>query len=144
MFTEKDFEHDGKHYIIGRVDAIEQFHLFRRLTPLISSMGVEMFKLLTGGKDVASMTRTDWMVVAAPLLGEMAKMPQEDVNYLISGCLRVVRIKDGAVVAPVFNDQAGVLLRQDLGMPTMLRLIIEVLRHNMSDFFPMPQDAASS
>lgn len=144
MKTEKEFTHDGHTYLIGTVDAIEQFHLFRRLTPLVSAMGLEMFKLLTGGKDTSTMSKTDWIVVAAPILGEMAKMPQDDVNYLIAGTLRVVRIKEGSVVAPVYHQESNTLMRQDLGMPTMLRLMVEVLRHNMADFFPMPPDAANS
>jgi hypothetical protein len=130
-------------YSIGTVDAIEQFHIFRRLAPLVATMGVEMFKMLSGNVNPSELGKADWMVMAAPMVGELAKMPQDDVNYLIMNTLKVVRKKDGDRWAPLLNPQ-GQMMYSDIGMFAMLRLIIEVLRHNMSDFFPVGLGEASS
>lgn len=130
-------------YTIGRVDAIEQFHLFRRLGPVLATMGMEMFRLLSGSASGQVMSKTDWIVVAAPLVGEVAKMDQADVDYLIQHSLCVVRRRQGDAWAPLLDAQGG-LMFADMGMVTMLRLILEVLRHNLGDFFPVPQAGASS
>lgn len=143
MKSEAKFEFGGTVYTIGVINGVEQFHLFRRLAPVVATMGVEMFRLLSSKQDARDMSKTDWMILAAPIIGELAKMPQEDVDYLIQNSLKVVRRLDGELWAPLLNPQ-GQLMYQNLGMVTMLRLIMEVLRHNLDDFFVEPQGEQSS
>lgn len=143
MKTETEFEFGGDAYRIGVINAEEQFHIFRRLAPMVATMGVEMLRLLSNKQDTAAMSKTDWMLAVAPLIGEMARMPQEDVDYVIKHSLKVVRRRDGDMWAPLLNA-AGAFMYQNLSMPAMLRLIFEVLRHNLDDFFPEPQDEQAS
>lgn len=143
MKTETEFEFGGEAYRIGVINAEEQFHIFRRLAPMVATMGVEMLRLLSRQQDTAEMSKTDWMVTVAPVIGEMARMPQEDVDYVIKHSLKVVRRRDGDMWAPLLNA-SGSLMYQNLSMPAMLRLIFEVLRHNLDDFFPEPQDGPAS
>lgn len=135
MKMEADFDFAGESYRIGVINAEEQFHIFRRLAPMVATMGVEMLRLLSNQQDTKEMSKTDWMLAVAPMIGEMARMPQEDVDYVIKHSLRVVKRRDGDIYAPLMNAQ-GSLMYQNLGMPSMLRLIFEVLRHNLDDFFP--------
>lgn len=143
MKTETQFTFHGVTYLVGNINGVEQFHLFRRLAPMVATMGVQMFQLLSGKQAAQEMSKTDWMLLAAPLVGEMAKMPQEDVDYIIQNSLKVVRRREGDAWAPLLNVQ-GQLMFQNLGMVAMLRIILEVLRHNLDDFFVEPQDEQSS
>lgn len=143
MKTEVVFQHEGDTYTIGVVDAFEQFHLFRRMTPLISSMGVEMFKIMSGQTDVAKLGKAAWIMAAAPIMDQLAVMPQEDVNYLLVNTLKVVKKKQGDSFAPMLSS-TGKLMYQDTEMATVLRLVMEVLRHNLGDFFPIPRSEEPS
>lgn len=143
MKAETQFTFHGVTYSVGNINGVDQFHLFRRLAPMVATMGVQMFQLLSGKQAAEGMSKTDWMLLAAPLVGEMAKMPQEDVDYIIQNSLKVVRRRDGDAWAPLLNAQ-GQLMFQNLGMVAMLRIILEVLRHNLDDFFVEPQDEESS
>lgn len=117
-----DLPLDGHVYRIGRMDALTQFHVARRLGPVIAS-------LAEGGADFSIL---DVMAGATQVI---AKMSDEDVNYIINRCLLVVaRVVEGSRPAPVMRGNQ--FMFNDITMPQMVRLAVEVIKENLGPFFP--------
>jgi len=132
-------EINGHAYRFGKIDALTQFHLVRRLAPVLASVGLSLGKL----QQVAN---------AADLLGPafevLAKMTDEESNYIIFACLRSVHRKDGqgagaGWVALVPTAQ-NVLAYQDIELPEMLQLTMWALRTNLEGFFKGLTDVTPS
>jgi len=135
-----EIEAGGHTYRVGKLDAMRQFHVTRRLLPILTTLGLTADKLKGVAADVAKDDAL--LLVAGPVADIIAKMPNEDVDYVIQTCLSVVRRKDGERWAPVL---AGVHFQyQDITMPTMVKLTIEVVRENMGGFFGGPVEETPS
>lgn len=131
MFTELPLGEDT--YQIGRLPAMSQFHVTRRIAPVLASMGVSVVSALRSGGDVDESNLSAIMGTASELV---AKMSNEDVEYVIFTCLSVVRKRQGDRWAAVVNGRNFQF--QDMDMPLMLRLTVAVLKENMGSFFQQP------
>lgn len=118
-------------YRFGKLDAMQQFHIVRRLLPILASLGVspDMLREL-GGKD----NDLGMLAVMAPIMDMVAKMPDAEVNYILQSALSVVQRQQGDNWAPVQN-RTGQLMFADIDMPGMIRLAIEALKRNLGGFF---------
>ncbi|MDD3310951.1 phage tail assembly chaperone [Pseudodesulfovibrio sp.] len=127
-----DLTINGNAYRAGRMDARRQFHVVRRLAPIIS--GLTDLKSLMG----------DPMAALGPLADAIAEMKDADADYILDACLAVVERKQpaGGWAKVMVN---GGLMFQDLDMAAMLRLTWAVLQEDMQGFFdalPRPSPAA--
>lgn len=119
----------GLTYRIGQMDAVSQFHVTRRIGPLLATMGLSLSQLSTG----MNLDMDDFAPILGPVTEMMAKMSDEDANYVIFTCLSVVaRDQGGSKFAPITSS--GHLMFEDIDMPGMLRLVIEVLKSNLGAF----------
>lgn len=113
-----EVEVGGHTYRLGKLDAMTQFHVSRRIMPLITSLR----------EDGAS----DLITRVASALGRLS---DEDSEYVIAKCLAdCQRQRNGDTGwAPVFR--VGQLMFDDIGMTGMMRLVWATLEGNLSDFF---------
>lgn len=132
----------GNTYRIGKLDALRQFHVVRRLAPIFAALGLTVEKL----RETVPKPDSDagaggvLMELAGPVVDILAKMSDEDTEYILRTCLSVVRRQEGERWAPV---QTGVTLQyQDITMETMVRLAVEVIKENLSGFFKQPAAAS--
>ena len=124
-------------YAIGKLEALKQFHLMRRLAPVLATVGLDIAKLkkLDSGLGGAGDAETNFLELLAPVVEVVGKMSDEDSNYIIFTCLSVVsRQAPTGGFSPVITPQ-NQLMFQDLDMLTMLRLAAEVVRENLRGFF---------
>lgn len=124
-----ELELDGHTYRVGKLDARAQFHIVRRLAPVLG----ELAPALQGGKGGLD---------ALPLIATaVAKLSDADADYCIFGLLKVVSRKqpNGLGWGPVATE--NLLMYDDIGMTQMLKLAWEALTFNMSGFFAaLPSD----
>ena len=124
-----EFEVMGITYKVNKIPAMKQFHIVRRLLPVLSELAPAASKG-TSGADVL------------PLLSNtIAKMADEDADYCIYGLLAAVQRNNGQGLgwAPVSADRA--LMYSDMTMAVVLQLAWRALTHNLSDFFAaLPSD----
>jgi hypothetical protein len=119
-----DIEVSGNVYRIGRMDARKQFHVSRRLAPLLAGLG----GAIAGKKeDIASTFQ--------PIAEALAQMSDEDTDYILDNCLAVVSRQQGNQFAPVMA-RGGNMMFEDIDLPTMMQLTITVIRENLGGFFP--------
>lgn len=111
-----------KKYRTGRMDARRQFHVVRRLAPILSGL-TDLKKMM--GEPLAAL---------GPLADAVASMSDQDADYVINSCLSCVeRQQSAGGWAKVMVDDA--LMFQDLDMAAMLRLTWAVLQENLQGFF---------
>jgi hypothetical protein len=124
-----EFELDSHTYRANKIDARSQFHIVRRLAPVIG----ELIPALQGGKG-----GTDAL---PPLANAIAKLSDADADYCLFGLLKAISRKQpqGTGWGPVTTGEQ--LMYDDITMPQMLQLAWKAFAHNMSGFFAaLPSD----
>jgi hypothetical protein len=128
---------NGHTYQIGNLDAKRQFHVVRRLAPVLAAGGAAARAWLqradagASGGDVASL---DGLFAAfGPLAEALGGMTDEATDYVINTCLAACRRQNGGTWALVAT-QGGAIMFSDLTMAEMLRLTLLVLQENLSGF----------
>lgn len=133
----------GQKYKIGRMTAMQQFHVMRRLNIVCSAAGecFQRVQEMGGAGSIEDMVRekrptTQILSVIQPLLAAVGVMTDADVEYVFSNCLGVVerRVDGDRGWAPVW-PRGGGLMYTDIEMPHMIVLTWHVLRENVADFF---------
>ncbi|EMP1643786.1 phage tail assembly chaperone [Acinetobacter baumannii] len=148
----------GEHaYTIGRLNALDQFHVSRKIAPIIPTLMpiitevakgdfakvIESIEAVDGKDDEAvdgkDLTGLQPLAEALePFMEAFAKMPEDDVNYIIHKCLSVV--KRGSPI--VCRGQS--IMFDDLDMAQILPLVIAVIRVSMANFIQGLLTKASS
>lgn len=129
---------NGQTYMIGKLNALTQFHVSRRLAPLLAQMGVSLHSLRAG----LNADLEDFLPVLGPVTDMLARMSDDDANYIIFTCLSAVTRQSGERWAAITAGQS--LMFDDIDMPTMLRLVVEVVKDNMGAFMRELPDATQS
>lgn len=116
---------DGHDYRIATLDARKQFHIVRRMLPVISGIAA-------GGEALDKIAEC------------VGKLSDEDADYVLFGLLSAVSKKqeNGLGWAKVSNGNA--LMFADMPMPTMLKLAAEAFKANLSGFFPAIESALNT
>lgn len=128
---------EQNNYRIGKLPAMQQFHVLRRVAPILTSMGVSASQLAELGKENVGEDGLLSMMGAAASV--VARMDDKEVEYVIYTCLAVVSREQ---VLPQGSKYMNVLTGgrnlqfADITMDIMLRLTVEVLKENLSGFFP--------
>ena len=134
----------GKNYTIGRLNALDQLHVSRKIAPIIPSLIPIISEVAKGGlsKVIESMESGDDVELEnidlkeldglsgalSPLMDVIAGMSEGDTNLVIHKCLAVV-IRDGAVLC-----RGESIMFDDLDMMQILPLVVAVIRKNLGNF----------
>lgn len=123
----------GHKYQIGALNAMQQFHVSRRIAPLLATMGISFASVLKG----RSLSVEEILPSLAPVSQVLSSMSDEQTDYIFATCLSVVKRAELSgskeMWAPVAS---GALMQyQDIDMLAMIRLVIAVLQVNLEDFF---------
>ncbi len=124
-----EFDLMGITYRCGKIDARKQFHIVRRLAPVLSELAPAVGKPSAGAD------------VLTPLANALAKLSDADSDYVVFGLLDCVRRKqpDGLGWAQV--NTGITLMFEDITLPVMLQLAAKAFMYNLSGFFAaLPSD----
>lgn len=129
QFTIKD-----KTFSAGLMPAIKQFHVVRRLTPLVDAAkdmldDKAVKRLMEGGK-TEDVQLSDFHL--GPIASVLASLPDADFEYVVNACLDVTELKqpDGGF-APV-RVKGVVMFPFDLS--TLIGIVWNVLKGNLPVF----------
>lgn len=156
-----EFEIGGHQYRAARLDAFQQLHVARRLSPILASVAVglaplvrEVFGALGQGGDnrrgvVASLitTRSEQILACLPSLADaLAEISDDDANYILKTCLGVVQRKGENGWARITAQNGGALMPDyaDIDMVVMLEIAWRVVRANLGNFMPALLSTSSS
>lgn len=127
----------GAHgYQIGTLSAMQQFHVVRKLAPVLAGVAdaMKFANALRGGgsSDMASDLASFDKIAAA-----VSGMSDRDSEYVIKICLNVCRRQvEGSGLARLVTAD-GTMTYADMKLTDMLQLTWRVLQSSLSDFFPV-------
>ena len=134
----------GQHnYVIGKLDAFAQFHVSRRIAPVIPTilpLLQEFHKpaVQSALEKAKSNESVDFSELSGlgpallPFADALAQMSDENSEYVIKTCLSVVkRVTSGGSSAVARNN---VIMFDDIDLGSMLPLVIAVLRGSLGNF----------
>lgn len=130
-----EFEVDGKRYRSRPLGGKAQFHITRRLAPVLSSLkdligggGEALAALKSGSAQTVAMIEA-----STPFLEAIAKMSDADVDYIIDRCLEVTwRLDDRGGAQSMWNVAARRPMFDDLTMVEMLAIVWSVIQGSAS------------
>lgn len=136
----------GASYSIGKLNARQQFHLMRKVAPVL--VRLDRLPALMGVATEANMETADkaalYFAALTPAIEQLAALPQQDVDQILDLALSVVsRDQGGGKLAPVLAGPGGMLMFADITLPHMLELVMLVLRENLGNFFDLLPTASS-
>jgi hypothetical protein len=126
-------------YRVGRLNAIQQWEIFRRLGPVLPMLSAEM------DGSVAATPGARWIMSA--VAGFLSQLKQEDADYILHAALAVVERFDPQnqrwFRVASMNGTGG-LMYQDIELLTMLELMDRALQENMGSFFAQLRAASDA
>lgn len=135
----ENIEVNGHDYSIGRLNALDQLHVSRKIAPIIPTLMPIIAEIAKGDLektikaiedgDNEELTGLEPLAEAlTPLMEAFSNLPEADVEYVVHKCLSVVK-RGGAVVC-----RGQSIMFDDLGMEHILPLTLAVVRTNLGNF----------
>ena len=130
---------NGHEYTIGRLNALDQLHVSRKIAPVVPTLMPIISEIAKGdlektiqaieaGNNEELSGLEPLTEALAPLMDAFAGMPEDDVNYITYKCLSVVK-RDGSIVC-----RGQSLMFDDIELGEMFPLVIAVIRINLGNF----------
>lgn len=145
------FEIGAHTYRSGKIDAMTQFHMVARLTPVVAAF-VEAKQALAAvkapedeaGEDgkaaPASEAKGQLAAMAVPIAKAIAGMSDADREYVINKCFSVTHRRQGSEAAPawapLWNASAKTRMFDDINVFEMLMIAQQAIQENLGGFFP--------
>jgi len=140
-----EFSIGGREFKMSKIPAMKQFHLVRRIAPILADM-------LPAMKDVKSITKLgeasegekleQIAKFVTPIMTGLSKLSDDDSDKVLFSLLSSVEIKQGGPGnwAKIANDQ--MIMMQDLELPILLQVAGRAFMFNLSGFFAvLPQSS---
>lgn len=134
-----------KKFKLNKINALIQFHIIRRIGPLLSELMGVMAQIAK--KNVDGMSEDDklseFAKIANPIMAGLSKLSDTDSEYVLFRLLASVEMHQ-----PQFNMWAKVaadtgILMQDLEIAVLMQLATKALMFNLKGFFSLlPQQAS--
>jgi hypothetical protein len=128
-----EFDVGGKNYRAERLTCLQQFHVSRKIAPLIPSL-VPVFLSLAQMKGGLKDNLPAMAEMLQPFADGIAGLPDEAAEYVIGTCLSVVRRKQGDNWAAIWSASAKAMMFDDLDLASAIPLVIRVIQDNLGPF----------
>jgi len=128
-----ELEINGAKFSTGKLNAIQQFHVARRLAPILlafgSAAGAAVKQLDSAGLagDIALLSEM------GPVAEAVAQMSDVDSEYVLSNCLSVCQRQDSGAWQKVYVMNGGFTYPMEIDV--MMRLTATVIKENLGNFF---------
>ncbi len=127
----------GETYRPTQMTPREQFHVSRRLSPLVGTMGDGILALLDGSTRAEAMTKLARDI--GPLTNALAFMPDSVLDEVIDTCLlHTERLnKDTGTWHPIYirNGKDALRMFKDVDLYAEMVLVAECFKENLAPFF---------
>lgn len=135
--SDRDFEMGGRKYKLCKIDAFKQFHIVRRIGPILSELlpamqkmeSVKNFDALPESGKLEQIAK-----FAAPVMMGLSKLSDADADLVLFGLLSSVEMQQ-----PTGNwakvASNSMLMIQDLELPFLLQIAGRAFMFNLSGFF---------
>lgn len=132
----------GRVFVLSKMDVFKQAHVVRRVGPIMAGMLPALQGLFEARKDFDSLSEEQKLAkltpLAEPVMTGLAKLTDEDFDYVLHRLLECAEVDTGKVLAKVYQN--GVLMVGDMTLPIMLQVAGRVFMFNLAGYFSaLPQ-----
>lgn len=143
--SERDFETDGKKFKLNKIDAIRQFHIVRRIGPILSELAPALKGMAGVRKSFEAMSEEEKFdqiaTMMSPIMMGLSKLSDTDADRVLYGLLNSVEMQQAqGNWARVSTDSS--LLLQDLELPLLMQVAGRAFMYNLAGFFNAHQRAS--
>lgn len=134
-----EFQVGDRKFKLGKIDAFRQFHIVRRIGPLLAELMPGLASMVKSQKKLESMSEDEklgeFAVVAQPVMEGLSKLSDQDAEYVLFRLLGSVEVYQAEFGnwAKIATDKGVVM--QDLELPVLLQAAGRALMFNLSGFF---------
>ena len=126
-----EIELSGQQYRIGKLTAMPQFHVSRRIAPIIPTLIPVFMKLAKGG--VAG-DLSGFSEALGPFADGIAAMDDAASEFVLSTCLSAVSRQNGQTWATIWNRQHNTCMFDDIDLGVMINLTVSVIQDSLAPF----------
>lgn len=140
--TDRDFEIGGRKFKLCKIDAFKQFHIVRRIGPLLSDLLPAMrdadklknIEALSEGERLEQVAK-----FAGPVMNGLSKLSDADSELVLFGLLASVEMQQATGNWSKVASNS-MLMIQDLELPVLLQIAGRAFVFNLAGFFgALPQ-----
>lgn len=141
------FSFGGREFRLSKLDPFKQFHVARRVGPVLGDVIPTVVETLKGAgvkalDDVDKLSEDQKMDIfskfAGPVINGFSKLNDVDSEYVLLTLLSVVEMKQSGNWAKISNGT--IMMINDFEMAQMLSMAGRALMYNLSSFFAgLPQ-----
>lgn len=126
---------NGNAYKTGRLTAKQQFHVARRLLPVVSALATAAASAPKAPDAEVGVSIDDNNSLITTLSDSMSRMPDKDCDYVLSVCLSCCqRQQPSGGWANVWNVAADQAQFADIDLSVMIQLVMATLQDNIGSF----------
>ena len=134
---EAQFEIKGQKFSLKKVNALEQFHIARRLMPVLSEMLPGLGKLSKNMKDLEKLTQEQQFdeisQAMSPAMNSLSKLNDKDSEYVLFGLLSCAQFHQAEHNLWLnIADKSGI--KVPLEFPVLMQVAGRALMFNIGDF----------
>jgi hypothetical protein len=132
-----EFELEGKEFRFDKLTAMQQFHVSRKIAPLIPPL-LPIFAQIR--KDAASQKEVmdDFDVIGPlfqPFADGLAEMSDDASEYVFNTCLGAIKYHHGGNWIPMWSTSGKVAMVAELNdVGVLLRLVVRVITESLAPF----------
>jgi hypothetical protein len=131
MATEVEFA--GNRYQLGRLDAMTQFHVSRRIAPVLPPL-IRTYMELAASDSPLTKNLGLLATSVQPVMDAISQLKDDDAEYVVGKCMAVVERQHMAGWAKVWSPVHKVSLFDDIDVGVMLELTVRVVMENLGPF----------
>lgn len=126
-----ELELDGKLYRLDKLQAMQQFHVSRKIAPLIPA-AIGPFLAINGMKGGIDKNLASIIGELQPFADGLAGLADADAEFVLGTCLSVVRVQNGDKWMPIWRN--GTAMFEDIDLGVMMRLTLRVIIESLGPF----------
>ena len=138
--AERNFSVGTQEFQLNKIDTFKQFHIARRIAPILGDMLPAMKDLAASKKgidDLPEDQKFDQLAkMADPILKGLAKLNDEDANKVLLGLLSSIEVKQQSGNWSKVATESRIMF-EDIDLPTLLNAAGRAFMFNLSGFFDM-------
>ena len=128
-----DFIINNIEYRVEKLDAKTQFHLSRKIAPLLPKLLPVFVSISQKDKEsILSGNIEELCSVLQPFTDSLAEIPDEQASFIYDTCLQNVMRKTGKDYAKVVSGNSSMF--HDIDLDVTIQIVIKVIWYNLGSF----------
>lgn len=124
-----------KNFRIGKLSALQQFYVFKRLSPVLPAIAIGIGSLKSfadADSKEERMPNNELVGLFSPIIDVFSKIPDDEMDFILKTSLSVVQIQSGKEWHPVAVN--GQIMYDSIDVADMLTLVYYVNRDDILNF----------